>query len=48
MGLFSWLNRLAGKADEKIEPAAVAMSGRTAPVASEIRKEGQAEEIEKP
>ena len=48
MGFFRWLNRLAGKADRKLEPTAVAMSGRTAPVAGEIRKEEEEQEIEKP
>ncbi|MGH2998894.1 MAG: hypothetical protein ACRDNM_06295 [Gaiellaceae bacterium] len=48
MGFFRWLNRLAGKADDKLEPTSVAVSGRTAPVVAEIQKEEQEEEIEKP
>lgn len=51
MGIFRWLNRLAGRIDRKIEPTAATMAGgnasaTVAPVAvSEIQKE-EAEETE--
>lgn len=41
MKFFRWLNR-------KLQPSAVAMSGRPAPVASEIRKEEEEQQVEKP
>lgn len=51
MGIFRWLDRLAGKADRKLEPTAAVMAGGNAqatpaPVAiTEIQKE-EAEETE--
>ena len=49
MGFFGWLDRLAGKADEKVEPAAVAMGAQNAPTpvtaaaVAEIEKEEEEE-----
>ena len=45
MGIFRWLNRLAGKADRKLEPTAAMMAVENAPTAAapvaaaEIQKE---------
>jgi hypothetical protein len=34
MGLFGWLDRLAGKADRKLEPTAAALGSDTTPSTS--------------